>query len=356
MPTSQLPENLKLSQAPHLQQMLAQLKVHQKVKNYLPSLSEVEYELLENDILESKRIREKLLIWQSEEGEYYLLDGHQRFEVLKKHSEKEIAWDYEVVGQLSLPQVRWHQWRLQVGRRNLTPFMLAYIRGREYIELKKAPYRPKGQPQATGNTKELLAAEFKVSPATIERDAAFYRGIERFAAYRTKKGSVKEMILRQETAFTKGELEIIAKLAEIEPQILYHFKEVGGDFRLVSTLPKAEQRDFMTSFFEKPQYHKISPKMIPETKPYIPEKSPYEYYQSVKARKSDFEQLLQKASAPSLVRRFNEWILQQRKQISNMKYHKNVLKLQTKKKELAHCLKELSEVITLTDDTLSALN
>jgi hypothetical protein len=239
------------------EQMLAQLQQHPMLMNYLPTHSKEHRDMLEYSILEENRLREKLLIWRSVKGEYFLLDGHCRFEVLKKHAGKDISWEYEIIGEFDeltdMHKLRERLLIMQMQRRHLTLFQQAYLRGREFEESKKAPHRPQKRQMSQGRTKDLLAAKFKVSPATIERDAAFYKGILLFAEFYAEGETLCELerILLQESIFTKGDMEAAGKIRTI-PELLYRFKKEGGDLRKVLAMSAAKRDSYMLRFCNLP--------------------------------------------------------------------------------------------------------
>lgn len=315
---------------------LDQLKIHPELKNYLPGHSQEELSVLESSILKEQRVHEKLLVWQSAAGDLYLLDGHARLEVLLKHMEKGIKWDYEIIGQFdNIDELKWRMASIQMGRRNLTPFQQAYLRGRMYLETKKAPYRPKGQRSTKGKTKELLAEQFKVSAATIERDAAFYKGVNCFADFYAEGETIseKEKILRHESIFTKGDLEAVSKL-NVFPEIIYRYKKLQGDLQLVLEKPRDERMLFMMTFCDEQLYHnKQGESMSSEALEKGPQKEEYKTVRGVQA--------------PPLVRRFDKWALQQKKQIRKILDGYSKQSLETKRKELENCLEKIVTLIEI---------
>jgi hypothetical protein len=319
---------------------LEQIRIHPELKDFMPPLTEGEFALLECSILEEQCVREKLLLWESAGGEYFLLDGHSRFEVLMKHRQKGIKWEYKVVGKFKNPEeVRWMMCLQQMGRRNMTPFQQAYQRGFLYMKTKKAPHRPKGQRISVGKTKDLLAEQFKVSAATIERDAAFYKGVNRFADFYAEGETVseKEKILRDESLFTKGDLEIIAKL-NIFPEMIYRFKKLNGDLQLVLQKPQAERMLFMMTFCDRQQYQQLQDEKLRA--------------EESERNEEEEESLKKKASSPLikkpiLIRRFDKWAEQQNKQINRILDGYSKQSLRDKRKELEDCVQKLYELIDL---------
>jgi hypothetical protein len=327
------------SNVPHLK--LEQIRIHPKLKEFLLPHSESEAAILEEDILFEGRVREKLLLWQSSEGEYFILDGHLRFEVLKRYAGKGINWEYEVVGQFgSIHELKWRITRQKLGRQNLTPYMQAYMRGRMYEEVKKEPYRPKGQPQARGKTKYLLAAEYKVSAATIERNAAFFKGVNRFTDFYWEGENIKEKILRQESIFNKSDLEIIGKLKPISPELLYRYKQLIGNFEDLLGMSADKRVDFILAFCER--FEDLSD---PEQTEIYREKEEYGHKRSQEYEgnhRSEIELLIARAATPPLLRCFEKWVEQQSRQISQIMSGKSKSSLESKRQELSYCLEQIS--------------
>jgi hypothetical protein len=139
-------------------------------------LSNLETSLLANGCLDPIKA-------QTETG--IVLDGHTRKRICDKN---DIPYEVEWV---SVPGGRDGalDWliQFQMGRRNLSEEQKSYLRGQEYLAKKKAVGKPvvadetysfgegdeKTEEKAAGETAEVLAAKYDVSPATINRDAAF---------------------------------------------------------------------------------------------------------------------------------------------------------------------------------------
>jgi hypothetical protein len=323
---------------------LEQIRIHHKLKEFLLPASASESAMLEEDILQQGQVREKLLLWQSSEGEYFVLDGHRRFEILKKHSKKDIKWAYEVAGKFdSIHELKWWISRQKLMRQNLTSFMVAYLRGRMYEEVKKEPYRPRGQKEARGKTKHLLAAEYKVSAATIERDAAFYKGVNRFADFYWEEENLKEKILRQESIFNKGDLEIIGKLNLISPELLYRYKQLIGNFEDLLQVPAEEREDFIRAFCV--HNEDLSD---PEQTEIFKEKEQYSIEEKLEYEgnyKDEIKQLIARASTPPQMRRFEKWVDQQYRQIGKILNGKSKSSLESKKQELSYCLEKITGLV-----------
>ena len=166
-----------------------------ELKSLIPILSPEERAQLENNLI-SEGCRDPLVIWK---GHNILLDGHNRYEICLKN-----GLNYELI-EIDLPdRESAHLWmmRNQLGRRNLQPEALAYFRGKLQAALKKKVTNPTGKNQygevagqneaqpkiqenevephfeAQPKTAASLGNEFKVSQATIERDARYAKAVD----------------------------------------------------------------------------------------------------------------------------------------------------------------------------------
>ncbi|RZK65662.1 MAG: hypothetical protein EOO85_27990 [Pedobacter sp.] len=171
---------------------------------YIPPLLPDEFKQLEENIIQNG-CREALLVWETT-GEhvpdlgtisttYILIDGHNRFAICQKHH---IDFKVHLMNFPSLEQVKFFMIDNQLGRRNLAPEQVSYLRGLRYLREKKEKGRysrdnQKGQNDLYelegANTSEIvgegqqttanrLGKQFNVSEKTIKRDAAYAQGLE----------------------------------------------------------------------------------------------------------------------------------------------------------------------------------
>jgi hypothetical protein len=179
---------------------------------YIPPLLPDEYKQLEENIIQNG-CREALLVWETT-GEhipdlettataYILIDGHNRYAICHKHN---IDFKVHLMNFPSLEQVKFFMIDNQLGRRNLAPEQVSYLRGLRYLREKqeKGKYsrdNQKGQndlyelkvskglndngPEIVGEgqqtTANRLGKQFNVSEKTIKRDAAYAQGLEQLA-------------------------------------------------------------------------------------------------------------------------------------------------------------------------------
>ena len=136
------------------------IKINQSFKSMIPSLTSDEYKQLEKNCL-TEGIREKIILWNG-----FIVDGHNRFEIAKKHSlkfevdEKQFDGEFEAI-----------DWMLnnQLGRRNVTKQQKDYLLGKRYENEKQ---RHGGQLPKKGEDKMS-------SPKTYDRIADEAGGLYR---------------------------------------------------------------------------------------------------------------------------------------------------------------------------------
>ena len=105
--------------------MLQNLSIDPEFQSKIPPLTAEERSQLESNILEEGRIISPLIVWNG-----LIVDGHNRFDILKQHPEieytvleKEFANRYEAIVWIC---------KNQLGRRNLTPEQRKYLIGKQY--------------------------------------------------------------------------------------------------------------------------------------------------------------------------------------------------------------------------------
>ena len=115
--------------------MLQNLSIDPEFQSKIPPLTFEELNLLETNILEEGRIISPLIVWNG-----LIVDGHNRFAILKNHPEieytvleKEFANRYEAIVWIC---------KNQLGRRNLTLEQKKYLVGKQYeAEKQIAPFQ-----------------------------------------------------------------------------------------------------------------------------------------------------------------------------------------------------------------------
>ena len=106
--------------------MLEHLIVDPEFAEKIPRLSEEEFQLLEQLILEEGRIKDPIVTWNG-----IIVDGHNRYRIMLKHPEIQIPFEiYEKEFPDRFAAIAWIC-RNQLGRRNLTPENRKYLIGKQ---------------------------------------------------------------------------------------------------------------------------------------------------------------------------------------------------------------------------------
>lgn len=152
------------------------IQVDPRFRAAMPALDDSELEALEESLL-TEGCRDALVVWRSSSGRI-LLDGHNRLAICSRH-----GLPFDVVEAEISDREAALDWidRNQLGRRNLNAAQRALLRGRRYNRLKQSHGGlRRACPHSEGlRTAEILAEEFRVSRATIERDGRFAEALER---------------------------------------------------------------------------------------------------------------------------------------------------------------------------------
>lgn len=179
-----------------LDEVKASITVLPELKALIPSLQNLEYKQLTKNIL-TEGCREPLLIWQTTIGTIdssvdntpvnILIDGHNRYEICTKHN---IDFKITLRDFATLQVVHDFMIDNQLGRRNLTPEQMSYLRGLKYRNQRQLTGRPIQEPiiatkqkeTQVQRTRDKLAKQFNVSPSTILRDSEYSEGLDRLTS------------------------------------------------------------------------------------------------------------------------------------------------------------------------------
>ena len=211
---------------------LSQLKIDPEFQSKIPPLQFEEEQQLEQNIIAEGRLLNPIITWNG-----YILDGHTRYRILKKHGfikfeveEIQLANKYEALAWIC---------KNQLGRRNLSPERKKFLLGKEYESTKLAVG---GQPgncnkvnrcdqndhiDSEKRTCERIAVEHGAGSATVRRAEKYSRGID--AAEEAVPGAQEEIL----TGHIKATDEQIVALASIpkeeRPAILEELKKKKSD-------------------------------------------------------------------------------------------------------------------------------
>lgn len=200
------------------------LRIDPEFKALIPPVSPSEKANLEASIL-NEGCRAPLVVWAENK---ILIDGHHRYEICTTHN-----IPYQTVEMSFASRDAVKAWMIlnQLGRRNLTPESLSYLRGTWYELTKQAhggdrkssgqnDHLKTGDKKSSGHfdhlkTEEKLATQFKASPKTIRRDAEFATAVDALSQIGGEQ--VKWKILDRSAGMTKKEVIALASEAFNNP-------------------------------------------------------------------------------------------------------------------------------------------
>lgn len=201
--------------------------IDKEFQSLIPPLSSDEYAQLEANIL-ADGCREPLSLWGDT-----VLDGHNRLQICQEH-----GLDFSTVRIATVTSrseaINWIV-NNQLGRRNLTPMQISYLRGKRYEQEKKQPHAPSGarveKPDnlsGFSETADRLADELKVTGRTIHRDAQFTRAVDALAD--AAGDDVRTSILEHDAPVTRQDVKQIAKeiKGKSKEEAARHVMEVMG--------------------------------------------------------------------------------------------------------------------------------
>ena len=197
--------------------MMQNLKIDPEFQSKIPPLTAEERSQLEANILEEGRLLNPLIVWNG-----FIVDGHNRFEILKKHPEIEYAvLEKEFDGREEA--IVWIC-KNQLGRRNLTPEQRRYLVGKQYEAEKRAhggSRKMEGEQSschgdnliAQPKTCERIAQENGVNWRSVIRSEKFAQNVD--AAEAAVPGT-REKILSGKVKPTAAELAAVSRAAPEE--------------------------------------------------------------------------------------------------------------------------------------------
>lgn len=156
------------------------IKIDREFQNLIPALSDEERKQLEANIVEHGGARDPFVVWQRDDAEDILLDGHNRYEICER-----LGLPYEVEHLEFDTRDEAADWidRNQLGRRNLSKQDYKLLLGRRYNRANKGAGAPQGNENRAENnvdkkprlntTAKRLAAEHGVDEKTVRRAGKF---------------------------------------------------------------------------------------------------------------------------------------------------------------------------------------
>lgn len=149
------------------------LSVDTEFKNLIPPLTADEFNQLEANII-TDGCRDPLVIWSG-----VILDGHNRYQICTAHN-----IEFSVIEKDFTERSEAINWIIdnQLGRRNLPPWQQSILRGKRYNAEKDNHGGARYQfDTLQTRTRDTLAEQYGVSPATIQRDGEFAAAAEQAA-------------------------------------------------------------------------------------------------------------------------------------------------------------------------------
>lgn len=185
--------------------------IDEQFRTIIPPLTEDELSRLEDSIL-VEGVRDKLIVWNNT-----LVDGHNRYRIATT-----LGLPFETISMNFESREHALNWVIsnQLGRRNLNPNQIAYLRGKRYeVEkniksFKGNQYSGAGQNDQHQNeekyTSQRLGEEYGVGERTIRRNAEYAKAIDKMST------NVKEKMLSGECTIGR---EQVSSYMKLEPTI-----------------------------------------------------------------------------------------------------------------------------------------
>lgn len=209
----------------------SQLKIDPEFQSKIPPLQFEEEQQLEQNIIAEGRLLNPIITWNG-----YILDGHTRYRILKKHGfikfeveEIQLANKYEALAWIC---------KNQLGRRNLSPERKKFLLGKEYESTKLAVGAPLGSKHGIrkcgqndhifteSRTCQRIASEHGVGEKTVRRAEKYSQGID--AAEEAMPGAQEEILTGRIKATDAQIAALPAIPKEERPAILDELRKEKG--------------------------------------------------------------------------------------------------------------------------------
>ena len=210
---------------------LSQIKIDTEFQSKIPPLQFEEEQQLEQNIIAEGRLLNPIITWNG-----YILDGHTRYRILKKHGfikfeveEIQLANKYEALAWIC---------KNQLGRRNLSPERKKFLLGKEYESTKLAVGAPLGSKHGIrkcgqndhifteSRTCQRIASEHGVGEKTVRRAEKYSQGID--AAEEAVPGAQEEILTGRIKATDAQIAALPAIPKEERPAILDELRKEKG--------------------------------------------------------------------------------------------------------------------------------
>ena len=221
---------------------MQEIIIDPEFKKLLPELDSETLAWLEESLLEYGCMN-PLVLWNN-----ILIDGHNRYEIIKKHDLpfNTISMEFDSRDDVII-------WIIstQISRRNLNQIQLSFFRGLHYITSRRmhggnrfTQSQPKGHSDPLvdlGNTAVRLAEEYNVSPKTIKRDSQFAAAINAIGEI---SHDAKRKILSGSAGITRKHIRKLAQGAEDDIREVAESIENGTFERKVFARDEPQGIDF----------------------------------------------------------------------------------------------------------------
>lgn len=203
--------------------------VSKELRDYIIPLNEEEFGQLEKNILK-EGCRDPLVVWQKDNGQLILIDGHNRFKICQKHN---IDFKIKKIDFQGLEEAKIWMIENQMGRRNLNPDQLSFYRGLRYLALKKerggySNVKLKGKVERS--TSEKLSEKFNVSESTVKRDAKFAQGLN---IINRSNPRLKVKILAGEVKVKKSDIQILVNAKNHDKLVVKNEADLYNKAKLI---------------------------------------------------------------------------------------------------------------------------
>ena len=219
-------------------------KIDPEFENKIPPIGAEEFRQLEENILTAREVYEPLVVWDGT-----LIDGHNRWKVLQRHSDVTIKWRVRHMDFADKWEAFDWMYKNQLGRRNLTDEQRTYMIGKMYEARKKAVGGQSGNDNAVKRSAQNgptvsttdkskhgvsgeLAIELNIGRNTVRRAEKFTKGVD---VLREINPEAADKVLKGKAKITKTE---VANLAKSEPEIIEAFAQAVNEGKKPERKPR----------------------------------------------------------------------------------------------------------------------
>lgn len=190
-----------------------QITIIDELQDLIPPLIADEAKQLEENI-KTNGCREALIVWETtnssinrkpeDERKFILVDGHNRYRICQKNN---IDFKVNLQAFDSLAEVRDFMINNQLGRRNLTPEQMSYLRGLKYLSLKQVRGKYERSPVTSEHSGQNVHYDKSVENQSGENHSGqnvHYDKSEKLSEQLANKFNVGEKTIRRDAVFAEG--------------------------------------------------------------------------------------------------------------------------------------------------------